>query len=175
VQIFENTPVEAIRHDGRRVSGVDTASGSIEAQYVINCGGMWGPAVGCAGRRERATAGASPLHVITEGIPGLARGLPTIKSSDDWIYVKNEGDGAVDRLVEQLRVADAVAGNIDGSADVTMAVMRDGEPCVALDRRQSRSSCDRRLKTTIAASILRRLAQVASAVRAANVLSENLT
>jgi 4-methylaminobutanoate oxidase (formaldehyde-forming) len=40
VQIFENTPLEGIRHDGRRVTGVDTAGGSIEAEYVINCGGM---------------------------------------------------------------------------------------------------------------------------------------
>ena len=32
-------------------------------------------------------------YVVTEAIPGLARGLPTIKSSDDWMYVKNEGDG----------------------------------------------------------------------------------
>ena len=32
-------------------------------------------------------------YVITEAIPGLARGLPTIKSSDEWTYVKNEGDG----------------------------------------------------------------------------------
>ncbi len=40
--IFENLPVVGIRHDGRRVTGVDTTAGSIEAEYVINCGGMWG-------------------------------------------------------------------------------------------------------------------------------------
>ena len=93
VQIFENTPVEGIRHDSRRVSGVDTASGSIEAEYVINCGGMWGRQLAAFAGVHVPLQALAHYYVITEAIPGLTRGLPTIKSSDDWIYVKNEGDG----------------------------------------------------------------------------------
>ena len=40
-QIFENTKVTQIRHDGERVTGVDTADGTIDADYVVLCGGMW--------------------------------------------------------------------------------------------------------------------------------------
>ena len=40
-KIFENTKVTKIRHNGDRVTGVDTAEGSIDADYVVICGGMW--------------------------------------------------------------------------------------------------------------------------------------
>ena len=93
VQIFENTPVSAIRHHRRRVTGVDTAIGSIEAEYVINCGGMWGRELAALAGVQVPLQAMAHYYVITEAIPGLARHLPTIKSSDDWMYVKNEGDG----------------------------------------------------------------------------------
>ena len=97
VQIFENTAVIGVRHDGRRVTGVDTVvetvAGSIEAEYVINCGGMWGREIAGLGGVHVPLQAMAHYYVITEAIPGLARGLPTIKSSDEWIYVKNEGDG----------------------------------------------------------------------------------
>ena len=93
VQIFENTPVVGIRHDGRRVSGVDTPGGTIEAEYVVNCGGMWGRELAALAGVQIPLQALAHYYVVTEAIPGLARGLPTIKSSDDWLYVKNEGDG----------------------------------------------------------------------------------
>ena len=93
VHIFENLPVVGIRHDGRRVTGVDTEVGSIEAEYVVNCGGMWGRELAALAGVQVPLQALAHYYVVTEAIPGLARGLPTIKSSDDWMYVKNEGDG----------------------------------------------------------------------------------
>ena len=92
-QLYEHTPVTGIRHDGRRVTGVETTSGSIEAEYVINCAGMWGREIGALAGVQVPLQALAHYYVITGAIPGLARGLPTIKSSDDWMYVKNEGDG----------------------------------------------------------------------------------
>ncbi|HZX55806.1 MAG TPA: FAD-binding oxidoreductase, partial [Ilumatobacteraceae bacterium] len=93
VQIFENIGVAGIRRDGRRVTGVDTPAGSIECEYVVNCGGMWGREIGAMAGVQVPLQALAHYYVITEAIPGLARGLPTIKSSDEWTYVKNEGDG----------------------------------------------------------------------------------
>ncbi len=93
VTIVEHCPVVGIRRHGRRVGGVDTALGSIEAEYVINCGGLWGREIAALAGVQVPLQAMAHYYVITEAIPGLARGLPTIKSSDDWIYVKNEGDG----------------------------------------------------------------------------------
>ncbi len=93
VRIVENCPVVGIRHDGRRVTGVDTDEGSVEAEYVINCGGLWGRQIAELAGVKVPLQAMAHYYVITEAIPGLQRGLPTVKSSDEWIYVKNEGDG----------------------------------------------------------------------------------
>jgi glycine cleavage system T protein len=93
VQIFEHTPVTGIRHNGRRVTGVNTADGSIEAEYVVNCAGMWGRDIAGLADVQVPLQAMAHYYVVTEAITGLPRGLPSVKSSDDWIYVKNEGDG----------------------------------------------------------------------------------
>ena len=99
-----------IRHDGRRVSGVDTAAGSIEAEYVINCGGMWGRQLAALAGVHVPLQALAHYYVVTEAIPGLARGLPTIKSSDDWMYVKNEGDGLMVGFLRTRQPPVAVVG-----------------------------------------------------------------
>jgi glycine cleavage system T protein len=93
VQIFEHVAVTGIRSDGRRVTGVETATGAIEAEYVVNCGGMWGREIAAMAGVQVPLQALAHYYVVTEAIAGLARGLPTIKSSDEYTYVKNEGDG----------------------------------------------------------------------------------
>jgi 4-methylaminobutanoate oxidase (formaldehyde-forming) len=93
VQIFENTPATGIRRDGTRVTGVEAGGSVIECEYVVDCGGMWGREIAALAGVQVPLQALAHYYVVTEAIPGLARGLPTIKSSDDWMYVKNEGDG----------------------------------------------------------------------------------
>lgn len=93
VRILENVTVTGVRRDRRRVAGVDTTAGAIECEYVINCAGMWGRAIGALADVQVPLQALAHYYVVTEAIPGLARGLPTVKSSDEWAYVKNEGDG----------------------------------------------------------------------------------
>ena len=88
VQIFENTKVARIRHDGQQITGVDTAGGSIDADYVVLCGGLWT-------RDLAASVGvAAPLHacehyyVLFEGVEGLHPGLPVLRDYDHCAYYK---------------------------------------------------------------------------------------
>lgn len=90
VQIIEGVAVTDVTTDQSRVTGVKTSCGDIEAEYVINATGMWG-------REFAATAGVHvPLqavahyYVVTEAIKDLPRNLPTIKSGDEYSYVKDE-------------------------------------------------------------------------------------
>ncbi|HEY5424097.1 MAG TPA: FAD-dependent oxidoreductase [Ilumatobacteraceae bacterium] len=93
VQIFENTPATAIRRDRTRVTAVEAGGSVIECEYVVDCAGMWGREIAALAGVQVPLQALAHYYVVTEAIPGLARGLPTIKSSDDWMYVKNEGDG----------------------------------------------------------------------------------
>ena len=91
-QIFENTPSKG--SDTTAVGSEESTRGRIgRGEYVINCGGMWGRQLGALAGVYVPLQALAHYYVITEAIPGLARGLPTIKSCDEWIYVKNEGDG----------------------------------------------------------------------------------
>ena len=88
VQIFQDTKVEQILHDGSRVTGVRTAAGEIEADYVVICGGMWS-------RDLAATVGVNlPLHacehyyVLFESVEGLHPELPVLRDYDSCAYYK---------------------------------------------------------------------------------------
>lgn len=87
-QIFENSKVTKIRHNGERVTGVDTDEGSIDADYVVICGGMWT-------RDLAASIGvAAPLHacehyyVLFEGVEGIDPSLPVLRDYDYCGYYK---------------------------------------------------------------------------------------
>ena len=87
-KIFENTKVTKIRHNGERVTGVDTDDGSIDADYVVICGGMWT-------RDLAASIGvAAPLHacehyyVLFEGVEGIDKTLPVLRDYDYCGYYK---------------------------------------------------------------------------------------
>ncbi len=93
VKVLENVAVTAVLHHGGVVQGVETTFGPIEAEYVVNCAGMWGREMAAMAGVQVPLQALAHYYVITEAIPGLGRGLPTIKSSDEWSYIKNEGDG----------------------------------------------------------------------------------
>ena len=87
-RIVENCNVTKIRHDGERVTGVDTEQGPIDADHVVLCGGMWT-------RDLAASIGVTvPLHacehyyVLFEGIDGLSPSLPVLRDYDYCGYYK---------------------------------------------------------------------------------------
>jgi glycine cleavage system T protein len=134
--IFENTKVMRIRHDGERATGVDTEDGSIDADYVVICGGMWT-------RDLAASIGvAAPLHacehyyVLFEGVEGLDASLPVLRDYDYCGYYKHDAGkllvGAfepnaqpwgMDGIAEDF-CFDEIAGNFEHFEPVLMNAMR---------------------------------------------------
>ena len=90
VRIIEGCRVDAVTQAKGRVSGVETEHGPIEAEYVVNAGGMWAREIG-------AMAGvAVPLHacehfyIVTEAIDGLGEALPVLRVPDECAYYKQD-------------------------------------------------------------------------------------
>jgi len=92
-QILEGVKVTAITSADGRVTGVDwqqgEETGSIAADMVVNCGGMWG-------RDLAAQSGVTlPLHacehfyIVTEAIKDLPR-LPVLRVPDECAYYKED-------------------------------------------------------------------------------------
>ena len=87
---LEKTSVmEVIIRDGV-VRGVRTEEGEIEAEYVVNATGMWGSHFGRGHAVDLPLQALEHYYVVTEPVPGLGSGLPTLKSADDCAYVKDD-------------------------------------------------------------------------------------
>ncbi|MEK9558204.1 MAG: FAD-dependent oxidoreductase, partial [Alphaproteobacteria bacterium] len=89
-KIIQGVKVTEIHQTDGRVTGVMTDQGPIEADYVVNAGGMWAREIG-------AMAGvAVPLHacehfyIVTEGIDGLTSNLPVLRVPDECAYYKED-------------------------------------------------------------------------------------
>jgi heterotetrameric sarcosine oxidase gamma subunit len=89
-KIIQGVKVTDIHQANGRATGVMTDQGPIEAEYVVNAGGMWAREIG-------AKAGvAVPLHacehfyIVTEGIDGLTPNLPVLRVPDECAYYKED-------------------------------------------------------------------------------------
>jgi 4-methylaminobutanoate oxidase (formaldehyde-forming) len=89
-RLFERTRVTGVSRRGNRVVGVSTEVGDIEAEYVVNATGMWGREFGAQAQVSLPLQALAHYYVVTENIPGLPANMPTIKSPDDWSYVKDD-------------------------------------------------------------------------------------
>ena len=94
-RFFEGVRVAGFGFENGRIVRVETDSGVIACDKVVNCGGQWARQIG-------ALAGVSvPLqpmkhqYVVTEPIPGLARDAPTLRDPDRGTYFKEEVGGLV--------------------------------------------------------------------------------
>ncbi|MEO6122147.1 MAG: FAD-dependent oxidoreductase [Ilumatobacteraceae bacterium] len=92
-KILEETRVERITVNGRRVAIVHTDRGDIEAEIVVNAAGMWGLEVGrMAGARVPAFA-VEHQYVITGPIADMPKNMPTMRDPDNLVYYKPDGQG----------------------------------------------------------------------------------
>ncbi len=96
-RIFTHTRVTGIDVERGRVSGVRTEHGAIEAEVVVNAGGMFAAEIGrLAGVRVPIVPFAHEYLVtqpFRERTPG--EHLPTLRDPDLLIYFREEGSGLV--------------------------------------------------------------------------------
>jgi 4-methylaminobutanoate oxidase (formaldehyde-forming) len=110
VQIIENTSVTGVlRHRGA-VSGVETEAGTIEAEYVVNCAGMWARQLGDAAGVNIPLQAAEHYYLITEQIAGISRQWPVIEDPASHGYYREEGGGLMIGLFEP----EAAPWKVDG-------------------------------------------------------------
>jgi glycine cleavage system aminomethyltransferase T/glycine/D-amino acid oxidase-like deaminating enzyme len=90
VRIVEKCRVSAIRVAGGRVTGVSCDAGEIRARVVVNCGGMWAREIGGWVDACVPVHAAEHFYIVTDPIPGLAPGLPTLRDADGCAYFKED-------------------------------------------------------------------------------------
>ncbi len=107
VQIIEGVSVTDVlqtrdAHGQARVSGVRTALGDIEAEYVVNCAGMWARQLGARSGVSIPLQAAEHYYLITEQIPGLPADLPVLEDPASYGYYREETGGLMLGLFEPV-------------------------------------------------------------------------
>jgi len=90
-QIFENTKVIDMKIKDGKAAGVITEHGDIDAEYVVNCAGMWAREFGKKAGVNVPLHAAEHFYVVTEKMPDLQDHLPTMRDMDGFCYYKPEG------------------------------------------------------------------------------------
>lgn len=90
VQKFEDTCIEEVLVRDGRASGVRTDQGTIEADYVVNCAGMWARELGRQNNVGVPLHACEHYYLVTDVIPDLPKGLPVLRSYDDAAYFKED-------------------------------------------------------------------------------------
>ncbi|KPL55027.1 glycine cleavage system protein T [Prosthecomicrobium hirschii] len=98
------TKVEALVQRPDRTWDVVTDKGTINAEHVVNAGGLWAREVGRLVGLELPVLAMEHIYVVTEPVPAL-KGLPReiINTSDftGEIYLRQEGEGVLLGTYEQ--------------------------------------------------------------------------
>ncbi len=94
-QILEETAVLGIEVASDRVVAVVTAKGRIACEVVVNCAGQWAREVGRLAGVNVPLVSVQHQYLITDTIPGIKRGLPTLRDPDRLTYYKEEVGGLV--------------------------------------------------------------------------------
>ena len=90
VRIFENTKVTGILQEKGRATGVTTDKGSIGADYVVNCAGLWGREIGRMAGVNVPLMACEHFYVVTDANPEIPRNLPVLRVPDECAYAKED-------------------------------------------------------------------------------------
>ncbi|WP_347311876.1 GcvT family protein [Defluviimonas sp. SAOS-178_SWC] len=91
--VLEGVKVTGVTVEGRRAKAVSWSkggeSGSIQADHVVNCAGMWGREVGRMAGVNVPLHACEHFYIVTEPIPGLTQ-MPVLRVPDECAYYKED-------------------------------------------------------------------------------------
>jgi glycine cleavage system aminomethyltransferase T/glycine/D-amino acid oxidase-like deaminating enzyme len=105
--ILERTPVLGVLTapgpgGRRRVRGVRTAQGDVEAEVVVNCAGMWARQLGEADGVALPLQAAEHYYLIVDGVDGVTPDLPVLEDPAAYGYYREETGGLMVGLFEPV-------------------------------------------------------------------------
>ncbi|MGO9714030.1 MAG: GcvT family protein [Polyangiaceae bacterium] len=100
--ILEGVPATDFLHERGVVTGVRTPIGDIEAEFVVNCAGMWARQLGAKAGVNIPLQSAEHYYLITEKIAGLSASFPVLEDPASHGYFREEVGGLMVGLFEPI-------------------------------------------------------------------------
>jgi glycine cleavage system aminomethyltransferase T/glycine/D-amino acid oxidase-like deaminating enzyme len=114
VTIIEGVPVTGFRRDRGAVTGVCTPQGDVEAEYVVNCAGMWARQLGALAGVSIPLQAAEHYYLLTEPIDEVESDWPVLEDPASYGYYREEGGGLMLGMFEPVCAPWKVDGIPDG-------------------------------------------------------------
>jgi 4-methylaminobutanoate oxidase (formaldehyde-forming) len=89
-RIFENCAAQEILVENGKAVGVRTEFGTIRADMVVNCAGMWAHELGAKAGTTVPLHAAEHFYIVTEPMEGLHSNLPVLRDPDGCAYFKED-------------------------------------------------------------------------------------
>jgi 4-methylaminobutanoate oxidase (formaldehyde-forming) len=102
VTILEGVPATGFLTKRGAVTGVKTPLGDIEAEYVVNCAGMWARQLGAKAGVNIPLQSAEHYYLITDKIPELSPDWPVLEDPGSYGYFREEVGGLMVGLFEPV-------------------------------------------------------------------------
>ena len=101
-RIIEGVPVTGFLRKNGTVTGVRTDGGDIEAEYVVNCAGMWARQLGQLAGVSIPLQAAEHYYLLTEPIDEVSRDWPVLEDPANYGYFREEGGGLMLGMFEPV-------------------------------------------------------------------------
>jgi glycine cleavage system aminomethyltransferase T/glycine/D-amino acid oxidase-like deaminating enzyme len=101
-RIIEGVPATGFLTKAGAVTGVRTALGDIEAEYVVNCAGMWARQLGELAGVSIPLQAAEHYYLLTEPIEAVSRDWPVLEDPANYGYFREEGGGLMLGMFEPV-------------------------------------------------------------------------
>ena len=101
-RIIEGVAVTGFLTQNRTVTGVRTDRGDVEAEYVVNCAGMWARQLGELAGVSIPLQAAEHYNLLTEPIAEVSRDWPVLEDPANYGYFREEGGGLMLGMFEPV-------------------------------------------------------------------------
>jgi glycine cleavage system aminomethyltransferase T/glycine/D-amino acid oxidase-like deaminating enzyme len=100
--IIEGVAARGITKARGRVTGVVTDQGTIQADYVVNCAGMWARQFGELAGVNIPNQAAEHYYLITEELADMPPNMPVLEDPSSYGYYRDEVGGLMIGLFEPV-------------------------------------------------------------------------
>ena len=87
---IEDVTVTQIQQSEGRVRGVVTDRGAIQADFVVNCGGLWARNIGKMAGVNVPLHACEHYYAVTEKLDGLPASVPVLRDHDNCAYFRED-------------------------------------------------------------------------------------
>ena len=89
-KLFERVAVSGITQKNGAVTGVETSQGHLSCEKLVLCAGLWTRDLAQMAGVHVPLYAAEHMYVTTAPIEGVIPGLPVIRDTDGYVYIKED-------------------------------------------------------------------------------------